>query len=101
MKSEYSIWMMYAVMVAILGGLLTACGDGARIDTYPQANPTAPLCDLGSVAACYDRCLQRNTNPYGSPAWFYWIDQCKKRWGIYQTGGIPYPNRPYSVGGDV
>jgi hypothetical protein len=83
--------------------MLSACGDGARIDTFPQqfpTNPTAPLCDLGTVARCYDACLARNPNYYGSPAWFYWIEQCKKRWGVYSQT-LPYPNRPYQVGGDV
>lgn len=78
---------MYSVMALILGGLmLSGCGDGLSVATYraesPQPNPQA-----------YQACLSRNPNYYGSPAWYYWNEQCRIRWAIPQPYGTNYVNQ--------
>jgi hypothetical protein len=83
MKLLYII--AYVSLMVSLSTSLSGCGDGAHIDTL-SSNCAQP------VVNSYEACLSRNTNYCGSPAWFYWVNQCKLRFGVNN----PYiPSCPY------
>jgi hypothetical protein len=74
---------------------LTACGDSRGIAMETQCLDK-PMCGITNAQA-YDACLQRNPNYFGSPAWYYWVDQCKLKWGIRTTGYPSYNSQPSSA----
>ncbi len=83
MKLLYAIG--YIALLMSLSTALSGCGDcySPVVGTngpLPVNMQAQPVCDLGPITFCYDRCLRNNSNLYGSPAWFYFIEQCKLRW---------------------
>jgi len=82
---NYLIYAMYSLMFLFLGALAVGCGDGLNMQTNGQYQPVPTL-------NAYEACLSRNTNYCGSPAWFFWVNDCKRRFNV----NTPYnPSCPY------
>lgn len=68
---------------------LTACGDGLTTQAVNSncAQPNQTLMQQ------YRECLARNNNYQGSPAWYYWNEQCRIRFNIPQPYQTNYVNQ--------
>lgn len=87
---NYLIYSMYALMFLFLGALAVGCGDsrGIAIETNGQYQPVNH----------YEQCLRNNSNYCGSPAWFYWVNDCKRRFNVNTPYNPPCPyisSQPY------
>lgn len=88
---NYLIYSMYALMFLFLGALAVGCGDsrGIAIGTQCLDQHCRPTREQA-----YQACLSRNPNYYGSPAWRYWVDQCRIKWDMQGQGYPSYSPQP-------
>lgn len=89
LKESLPIILIAGLVTAFFSLSLCGCGDGLHVDTNGSQGYAYP-----NQAQRYDECLKRNPNYFGSPAWYYWVDQCKKLTGVSVQGYPSYNGQP-------
>lgn len=55
------------------------CGNSSRTLASGYSEYEGP-----TQAEQYDQCLEANSNVFGSPLWYAWVNDCKLRYGLEQ-----------------